>query len=258
MAQDNRVLANTMLPRLQKQVDLSRKEIIFWEEGNPRCVLNLLPEKVREAGKMIPTEYLAVDPRTLQQRVQPNDIDNQLRLAFWDEYFVACDNSKKMRIEAIYPRVCSREYFYSFVVANPLRLAWMMTPPEEYMLRMRSLLEQGLQRFEEIMKLPITKKILVKKKDGKEGVMSVADTKLIAEMIKIFAIVDNRVKGSVVQKLQVSQQNLNVNVDYEAPKSYQEVEKELLAIEKELKGNPEMVDVDSIEIRDDDGDDESD
>lgn len=211
------------------QVDNSRKEIVFWEEGNPRCVVNLLSEKMRELVMNLPPNYLAMSDKELEQLVEPGPMDEQLRLSFWDEYFIACDNESKMRVEAIYPRVCSREYFYKHFMQDPKRLAYMMRPPQEYMLRMRSILDLGIKRFEEILQLP-----LYDTRQTKNGPVKVLNTKLIGEIVKITALVDNRVKGAVAQKIQLDTKSVNLNIDYEAPKSHAEIEKELKEVQREL------------------------
>ena len=91
----------------------------------------------------------------LRATTQPNHMDEMLRLSFWDEFFIASDACRKMRIEAIYPKVCTREHFYRNIIANEHRFAFILRPPDDYILKMRGLLELGLRKFEEILRLPI-------------------------------------------------------------------------------------------------------
>jgi hypothetical protein len=212
-----------IIPTDKYQLDTARKEIIFWEEGNPNCVVNLLTPKLKKAAMAIPGHLLGMYADTLRKKIKANSMDEQLRVSFWEEFMLASDNNQKMRVEAIYPRVCVREYFYKHFVDNPARFAYMLHPPAEYMLQMKSLLQLGLRRFEEILQMPLT---------NDKGVVN---SKLVSEIVRIVMLVDNRVKGSVVQKIQLDQKSVNVNVSYEPPKKIEDIDKELKDVENEIK-----------------------
>ena len=69
----------------------------------------------------------------------------------------------------------------------------------------------------------------VKDKNGKK----VPNVRLVAEKIKLFALLDNRVKGAVVQKVQIDQKSQNLHLHASAPektKSVGEVEDEIKKI----------------------------
>ena len=217
-------LAQQPIPRHKEQLDITKREIVFWEDRNPKSVINLVTERLQELMKQLPQALLAMPEKEIRKKLDPGWTEEQLRIAFWDEYFLTVDNNgKKMRIEAVYARVCAKDIFYD-KIKNPLVLAYICKPPQDYIYQMRSLLNVGLERFAEILSLPI-------RTGGK------TDTKLIAEIIKIVTLVDNRVKGAVTHKIQIdgTQKNLNMNVNYEAPKTHQDIQKELQNIEKEIK-----------------------
>lgn len=216
------------IKRAREQTE-PRKEIIFWEEHNPRSLINLLTPRLKELARQLPPDFIGMSEKELKKKLDPSSLDEQLRIAFWDEYFLTVDNNaKSMRMEAVFARVTDREMFYE-VVKNPLRLAYMLKPPQDYFLQMRSLLNIGLIRFEEVLKLPL------------ENPNGTINTKLIGELIKIVSIVDNRVKGAVTQKIQIdakttsTSQVLNVNTTYEPPKTHQQIQQELKDIEKEIR-----------------------
>lgn len=219
-------LVQQAIPRHKDQTDPAKREIVFWEDRNPKSVINLVTERLQELMKQLPQALLAMSEKEIRKKLEPGWTEEQLRIAFWDEYFLTVDNNnKKMRLEAVYARVCAKDIFYD-KIKNPLTLAYICKPPQDYIYQMRSLLNVGLERFSEILNLPV-------KTNGR------VDTRLIAEMIKIVTLVDNRVKGAVTQKIQIdgTQKNLNVNVNqnYEPPKTHQDIEKELRDIEKEIK-----------------------
>ena len=122
-----------------ESIDPSRKEIIFWEEGNPRCVVNLLrnAETFRQKVLAIPPNLLSMSDYELEKHVEPSQVDNDLRQAFWDEYTAAIDTDSVMRVTAIYSRVCTKEFFHK-ISQSPDRLAYILRPPREYTLRMKS------------------------------------------------------------------------------------------------------------------------
>lgn len=220
----NGPLAQRAISRHKDQLDVTRREIIFWEDRNPRSVINLVSDRLQELMRQLPQSLLAMSEKEIRRKLDPGWTEEQLRIAFWDEYFLTVDNNcKKMRIEAVYARVCAKDIFYD-KIKNPLTLAYMCKPPQDYIYQMRSLLNIGLERFAEILNLPLE-------------VNGRVDTRLITEIVKIVSIVDNRVKGAVTQKIQIdgTQRNLNMNVAYEPPKSHQDIQKELQNIEKEIK-----------------------
>jgi len=221
-------IAQNPIQRNQRQLSPAH-EITFWEENNPKCVINMVTDKLREYMRALPPEMLSAGAKDLRKRLDPGWTVEQLRIAFWDEFFLTVDNDHPtMRMAAVYGKICNREHFYD-LIKHPLTLAYMLQPPADYMYKMRALLDMGLERFHEVLNMDVAHK------DGS------ANTKLITEIIKIVALVDNRVKGAVAQKLTIDQtsKNLNYNVNqeqaYEAPKSAREIQLELSDIEKQIK-----------------------
>lgn len=213
------------IPRTKQQLEPVR-EIIFWEEGNPTSIINLVSDRLRELMRQLPPALLAMDENEIRRKLDPSWIQEQMRLAFWDEYFLTIDNNeRKMRVQAIYCQSTTRETFYT-QIENPLFLAFLTKPPAGYVLKMRALLDMAMERMREVLKYPL------------EDVNGKLNVKLVAEIIKIATLADNRIKGAVTQKIEIdsTQKNLNVNVNqnYEVPKTHQDLEKELRDLEKEI------------------------
>lgn len=203
------------------------QEIVFWEEQNPKCVINLVSNRLRELMRELPPELLMMPINKLRKQLDPGWTVEQVRIAFWDEYFLTVDNdAETMRMSAVYGKVCAREHFYDYI-KHPLTLAYILQPPADYMYKMRAMLDMGLERFDEILRLPL------------ENPNGTINTKLVSELVKVVALIDNRVKGAVAQKISIDQtsKNLNVNVTqkYEPPKSAREIQQELHDIEQEIK-----------------------
>lgn len=210
------------IPANLEQLSISKREIVFYEVQNPRCVVNLLSEAARKAALEIPSKFLSMSTTELRRKVKPVEMDEQLRLSFWDEYFIATDSDRKMRMDAIYSRVCSREQFYHWILGNAERFAYILRPPEDYMLKIRGILDVGLTRLAEILTLPI------QDAEGK------VDSKLIGQIVTIVSLLDNRVRGSVPQKVMLEGKTMHMNINYEIPKTYEDVNQELKNIEREI------------------------
>lgn len=226
-SKNKKYVKDLTIPQTIEQLDVIRKDIVFYEDGNPFCVVNLLPDKVKAYAMRVSPRLLGMNTDELRATTQPNQMDEMLRLAFWDEFFIASDACRKMRMDAIYPKVCTREHFYRHIISNEHRLAFILRPPDEYMLKMRSLLELGLRKFEEILRLPINPQN--------------PDTKLIATMIQVVSLIDNRVRGAVPQRLHVEGKTMNVNMNYQAPRSMESIDEEIEQLENEINSHEQGI-----------------
>ena len=143
------------------------------------------------------------DPNILRSNGKIDSLDDRVRLAFWDSYSQATLRGKQMKfsqfvnVNSIYMEDFTKRY-----LATPgHKLAYILRSPQKYGAAMRSLLNRGVERLEEIMNLPF-----INEKTGK------VDTALIAQILKATQLIDLRVKGAIVQKMQIQQQNLNYDV----------------------------------------------
>lgn len=201
-----------------------KEEISFFDTKDPRSLVNILTDGVKRAIVNLPSKWHRATDRQLRDWCKPTERDNQLRLAFWIEYQTAQDKMRNMRPYHIYRGICLREYFYQEVLTKERRVAWMVNPPLEYRMRMQELLDVASREMREVLLLPNRSK-------------GMANTKLIAEKVKIFALLDNRVKGAVAQRFQVENKNMNMNVNVgtETPKTMAELTKEISRLDREIK-----------------------
>lgn len=199
---------------------VSYEEISLMDINDPLSVVSLATPIIREAIKRIPPDAWSMSFDNLERRAKITDLDGQTRLAFWDEYALSQDQKKKMNLSNV-ARISTRSYFYETFLNNPYKVAYLLTPPQKYQYKMREMLDMAHRRMREVLTLPLTHK-------------GQPNTKLIAEMVKIAVLLENRVMGAVSQKLQVETKSLNVNVSAER-KSYFSVEEEIKAVEKQLK-----------------------
>jgi hypothetical protein len=213
---------NAIIPYDDVPATLEQKhEVVVWDHGNPRSLINLVSPKIKQTILTIPPDWLTCPEDQLERIVNPTEIDRELRITFWEEFQMAQDSAQPVKLGRVYGKVCTKEYFHMMITGNPKRIAYMIRPPRDYMLQMKSLLALGMRRFEEILQLPI-------KENDK------VNTRLIGEVVKIVSLIDNRVRGAVPQRLQIDQRSMNLNMQYEAPKSAGDIESEIKKLQKEI------------------------
>lgn len=170
----------------------------LWDRTNDRSIINLVPGKVAEAmlvaGKARP-ELFDLDEKALKRAVSPSPTDNRLRLAFWIEYDRAQAEQKNMNLSNVYGGVCTRFFFEEVWLKVPQRMAWLLCMPIAYDVALQESVAYGLDTMREILEMDHT---------TPRGV----NAKLLELKVKVFAMLDMRLKGAYTQTLK----NLNLNV----------------------------------------------
>lgn len=167
------------------------------------------------------------EEKDIESKAQPSPLVYRLRLAFWDEYERALSVRKKMRLNSVISHHCDKKHFYENILTNNMWMLFIITPPRKYELSMRHILEKSTQRLQRIMDIdPIDE-------DGR------VDLKLAHLQYKIHAWVDNRVRGSVAQKLQIQSHIVSQQVppeeQYYEKLSVRELEKLASTHRRELR-----------------------
>lgn len=207
----------------------SALEISLSDEANPRSVFNLVPKVVgerfrlylKEHGELFNKDEVQLHKYLHKFAQDPNPVDNRLRLKFWIEYERAqMDEASKMNMTSVIGGICTREFFYDSYLTKPERVAWLLCPPTNYMIKVSEALEYAIEEMRDILAIPhITEDV-----NGKKRV----NTALMANKLKIFELMHNIVKGVPVQR------NMNLNVTTTdpslmppSPVSMEELEKQL-------------------------------
>lgn len=212
------------LPRTLAQIDHNHDihpdwEFSFFDEENPRALINIVPESWKKYIKAIPAKYFEMGEQKLENAVEPTANTCRLRMRFWDEYQRAQDNVKMIQGSRVYYGIVPKEWFERTYLANPEALAWIMLPPKNYIVAMQEILDKGFDRFREIVRYPITQKIPVFSsgkpvfdENGKMVFKEVPNTAVMKEIVHIVELILNRVQGAVVQKLAIKQQTETITL----------------------------------------------
>lgn len=207
---------------------MDSRDVIIRDNSNPRALINLVPEAVQNAIMRLPESYVdrsEGELRTifLERNWAPETIDDRLRIMFWKEYERAQTNLNKMHMSHVYMGICSRDYFY-VVLQNKERVAWLLCPPIDYMIAAEEALIYGINQLRDILSL------------SHRTVTGGIDQKAAQVKVEIVKLLDNRVKGAVVQTTKNLNVNVHANADKkEAPRTDADLDKRLQELEQSLK-----------------------
>lgn len=179
----------------------------LYDGENPDSLLNRLPSRlvpIFERVKYKLPKTLLSDEKTVRRYVDPDDRDDRVRLAFWDEYNASTAAGKRMSLQAIISGTCSWESWITAYEPHDKRMCWIFTPPTSYVSQMRHILHRGTERLLEIINLPMLTD------EGK------VDIKIANLILRAWQLADMRVKGGVMQKVQIEQKSMNLNLNAES------------------------------------------
>lgn len=163
------------------------------ESKNPRSIINIAPEGMKELIEKLPREFLEMSERRLHEVVDPDPMLNRVRLAFWKEYDIAQGEIRKMGWLGVTKMVQRPSVMLKRMMEDPLKLAWILCPPANYDVFLEEAIQHGMTRIREILDLSL------QKEDGS------IDTRVGELILKATAFIDLRRHGGFVQK--------QVNVD---------------------------------------------
>lgn len=213
------------LPRSIKQAIDYNPAFSIYDESNPLSLINKVPDKMRPLMRLIREKIPSVHMMTeasLREAAHADDQDDRVRIAFWDEYDRACTNNTKMLLSRFLQGTIPLETWLAVYERNPYKFLFVITPIKSYAQAMRALLNRGLDRLNDILALPIVRS------DGKP------DTAVISQVMKAIQMIDLRVKGSIIQKVQIQQQSLQVNANVSQKALSELTIEELEAMSKKL------------------------
>ena len=176
----------------------------LYDGDNPDSLLNRIPTRlvpIFERVKYKLPKTLLSDEKSVRRYVEPDDRDDRVRLAFWDEYNASTAAGKRMSLQSIISGTCSWESWVTAYEPHDKRMCWIFTPPTSYVSQMRHILHRGTERLLEIINLPMLTD------EGK------VDIKVANLILRAWQLADMRVKGGVMQKVQIEQKSMNLNLN---------------------------------------------
>lgn len=178
----------------------------LYDRDNPDSLINRLPVRlvpIFERVKRKLPKMLLNEERELRKYCSPDTRDERVRLSFWDEYNASTSVGKRMSLQSIISGGTSWEVWATAYEPNDRKMLWIFCPPVSYVNAMRHILHRGTERMLEIMNFPMITK------DGK------VDTKVANLVLRAWQLADMRMKGGIMQKVQIEQKSLNLNLNAE-------------------------------------------
>jgi hypothetical protein len=125
----------------------------------------------------------------------------RLRMSLWQEYESARQSKRKMYFTKIYAGICS-EHVASKIIKDQEKLAFIICPPSDYLVQLKEAHSAGLNTLREILAAKVV---------DEDGYLLPRAADVV---IKAFALLDMRLKGAIVQRIdsRVISQNQNVSV----------------------------------------------
>lgn len=125
----------------------------------------------------------------------------RIRINFWNEYERAARVPEVMNHFHLWHGVCRADIYYNLFKKYPALYAWMVCPLAGYLLQRKELEFLAEERMVEVLSVsPV-------RDDGK------VDSRLAKVQVEMYQILQDRIYGSVTQKISSEQKNLNVNVN---------------------------------------------
>lgn len=203
---------------------------------NPQHFINLVQENLRERILALPPHYFQMSEPALIQQVYGSEIptvDSMLRREFWEIYNQHFVKQKKIKSSLIYSGICSFQQFTD-IISQPGRLAFIIREPVKTQNYIKHAYEISIHKL-------LTS---LEKAEGVNAKTGLPDASLLKLKFQIFQYLDQRLHGSLIQRVAVEQKTLQVNIDgnpqqQEAAQyslmSQDEVQARLLQLEEELQ-----------------------
>lgn len=187
----------------------------------------LAPLAIQKSMLLVDQALMDLDDAALEKKYPCAEKTHNLRVSFWEEYHQALKDMRPMDIHNVYNKVCTQNYFFSFVIKSTKHCVWLYRPTKNYHLDRDQTLREGLERIREIIALPI--------KDP-SGKINTAAANLILRAVKM---IDDRVNGSTTPPMVMLQ-----TPQKELPKDISELEEKIKMLEaKHFSSTPHIPEV---------------
>lgn len=194
--------------------------------------INLIPDSFREAVLKIPPYFLELSEKDLIKEVYgdtPNEIDTLIKMEFWDLYEANFEKKIPITISKLIKGTCDQMTFRKLLTESG-RVAYIIRQPTKLQNRIKYAHSFAVN---EMIKL-LTEPEPINVRTG------VPDAKLKQLKFQIYQYLDQRLHGSLIQRMQVEQKTLQVNIDgnpsqeKQKPQTAEELEARLKEVETEL------------------------
>lgn len=149
----------------ESSLAVRRKELVLLDRGNPRALVNLVPEPI---AKLIESlwnsengKYLAYSEKRLKDHLHvharwPEPIDERLRLNFWLEYDrvqqAEIITNQGINMATVIGHHMPKEVFYKHYITDPHKLLWILCPPQDMEVSLKLAFTNCMDRIVEVIR----------------------------------------------------------------------------------------------------------
>lgn len=213
------------------------------DKDNPRSLVNITPSSLSKAINFIPDSVFELSEKEVRKVANVGEIEDRLRISFWREYDIAQQTGKKMNIQNIVKGNCSDSHFFRKILTNNFKLAYILTPPTDYLTQIEDIYQLGMQRMRQILEYdPV---------DVDTGKM---DFKIAEVQRRITEDAHLRFKGAIPYKMMTENLHVHKNLNTSDPnklldKKYESVD-EIKARIRELESGESTQEIEVKEVVD--------
>lgn len=213
------------------------------DKDDPRSVFHLLPEVMQRYVETIAPEVWERSFAELTRDAKP-DVDlKQLRIAFWMDYERCKRNGADIVLAQLCTGIMSIGRFKKHVLGDPFKLAYLLTPPEDYRVKLEEMLQVALEEERKILTLPNVKKKITFDKEGNEHISETTDASIAAVKHKIRESLQNRLYGLPVARIHQVNRNIDSTDDGKKIEDMELPELQAYVEELKQKKNANVIDV---------------
>lgn len=191
-----------------------------------RILAEVTEGKLHDVILSMPEDLVMMEEKNLRKLVNPTPALWLLRINFWREYDRCMARAdRKMSVANIVEGVISPSYFNS-IANEPYKVAWIIKPPLKFEMEIDALIARGVERYWEIVDLPIMEKTA----DGK----SKYNTKHCEIILKAMKELTDRAKGLAIQKIESKSLNVELTNDTYKAGEVDALDARIKQLEKDL------------------------
>lgn len=230
---DKNLLPTGPVDALITQEDPLGDPVYLWDTSNPKSVINLVPPGIKEAMLRFINErpdLVDLDEQMLKKKIREETgtnctaTDNQVRMNFWVEHGRAVFTGKRMNVVGLVYNICSVEFFNKTFLKNNYKVAWMVCPIVNFIVKATESLDFGLGELRETLAQPHIQGNSI-------------DHKLLNAKISIVKLLDARVNGAAVQRnLNVTRQQIEVMGTATGEERERLIDQHIRQLEKNING----------------------
>ncbi len=239
----------SMSGQIIEQVDLDNDPMLALIAGDKAA--DIFSVSTLKSLRSVTPEIMALGVDELKLHGKLTLTDEQLRIRLQSGFTSALKRGRNLRDGDIFRGVCTATYYYHGFLKDPYKVAYALQPIVQYENKMEALLESAISRYKDLINMDITspKIITVLDENGKKVSKQVVDIdpKKAMVLLNVIKSVEERVKGSVLQK--------NLNITAAEPKTedgesasldVSMVDKRIAELEHKLNPFREVIDVTPI------------